>query len=79
LSPKGTIAFEELATAEKFTGALYIMGESFITDETFAVGEDIEYPAGTLVYYTVDGLWATFEGIRTDVATVEEVKVYLGI
>lgn len=79
LSPKGTIIFEELATAEKFTGALYVISESFKTDETFVVGEDIEYPAGTLVYYTVDELWATFDGIRADVATVEEVKVYLGI
>lgn len=79
LSPKGTIAFEELATAEKFTGALYVISESFVTDETFVDGEGIAYPAGTLVYYTVDGLWACFEGIRTDVATIEEVKAYLGI
>lgn len=79
LSPKGTINFEELATAEKFTGAMYVMNESFITDETFIIGEDIAYPAGTIVYYTVDGLWATFEGIRADVATIEEVKTYLGI
>ena len=79
LSPKGTIAFEELATAEKFTGALYVMGDSFVTDETFVEGEDVSYPAGTLVYYTVDGLWATFEGVKSDIATVDEVKSYLGI
>ena len=79
LSPKGTIVFEELATAEKFTGALYVMGDSFVTDETFVEGEDVSYPAGTLVYYTVDGLWATFEGVKSDIATVDEVKSYLGI
>ena len=79
LSPKGTIAFNELAMAEKFTGALYIVNESFITDETFVEGEDIAYPAGTLVYYTVDGLWACFDGVKSDVATVEEVKSFLGI
>ena len=79
LSPKGTITFEELVNAEKFTGSMYIMNESFITDETFVDGEDIAYPAGTIVYYTVDGLWACFEGVRADVATTEEVKAYLGI
>lgn len=79
LSPKGTLAFAELATAEKFVGALYVISESFTTDETFVEGEDIQYPAGTIVYYTVDGLWACFEGIRVDTATVDEMKNYLGI
>lgn len=79
LSPKGTIAFEALETAEKFTGALYVMNDSFVTDETFVEGDGIAYPAGTLVYYTVDGLWATFDGVKSDVATVDEVKSYLGI
>ena len=79
LSPMGTITFEELATAEKFTGALYVISESFVTDETFVEGEGVAYPAGTLVYYTVNGLWDCFDGVKTDVATVEEVKAYLGI
>lgn len=82
LSPKGTITFAELMAltdAEKFVGALYVISESFITDETFVEGEDIPYPAGTLVYFTVDGLWACFDGIRADVATVDEMKNYLGI
>lgn len=79
LSPKGTIDFEELATAEKFTGALYVMGDSFVTDDTFVEGDGVSYPAGTLVYYTVDGLWACFEGVKSDIATVDEVKSYLSI
>lgn len=79
LSPKGTITFAELATADKFTGALYVISESFTTDETFVEGEGVQYPAGTLVYFTVDGLWACFDGIRADVATVDEMKSYLGI
>ena len=82
LSPKGTITFAELMAltdAGKFTGALYVISEAFTTDETFVEGEDIQYPAGTLVYYTVDGLWACFDGIRVDVATVDEMKNYLGI
>ena len=79
LLPKGTVSFEELATVEKFTGYMYVVKDSFITDETFVDGEDVEYPAGTIVYYTVDGLWACFDGVKSDVATVEEVKSYLGI
>lgn len=79
LSPKGTVSFEEFATAEKFTGAMYVMSESFVTDETFIDGEDVAYPAGTIVYYTVDGYWACFDGVKSDVATIEEVKSYLGI
>lgn len=79
LSPKGTVAFDELATVEKFTGVMYVMSESFTTDETFTDGEDVQYPAGTIVYYTVDGYWACFDGVKSDVATVDEVKSYLGI
>ena len=79
LSPQGTISFDELATAEKFTGYLYLIDESFTTDETFAEGEDIQYPAGTLVYYTADGYWDCIDTFGTSVATVDEVKSYLGI
>ena len=79
LSPKGTITFVELETAEKFTGALYVISESFTTDETFMDGGDVQYPAGTIVYYTVDGKWACFDGVKSDIATVDEMKSYLGI
>ena len=79
LSPKGTLSFEELASAEKFTGYLYVVKDSFVTDDSFVEGAGVEHPAGTIVFYTVDGLWSCFEGINTDVATVEEVKSYLSI
>lgn len=79
LSPKGTVTFEELATVEKFTGYLYVMENSFTTDDTFTDGAGISYPAGTLVYYTVDGLWSCFDGFSAGVATVDEVKSYLDI
>jgi hypothetical protein len=78
-SPKGTVSFEDLATVNKFTGDLYVVEDSFITDSTFVDGEGVEYPAGTIVYYTVDGLWACFDGFRTDIATVSEVMNYLGL
>lgn len=79
LSPQGTISFEELATAEKFTGYLYLIDESFTTDETFVDGGDVQYPAGTLVYCTSSGLWACLDTFGSSVATVDEVKSYLGI
>lgn len=79
LSPKGTLTFNELATAEKFTGSLYVIEDGFTTDNTFIDGAGIEYPAGTIVYYTVDGYWACFDGVNSDVATVDEVKSYLNI
>lgn len=79
LSPKGTISFEELESSEKFTGYMYVVNESFTTDETFVEGAGTQYPAGTLVYYTSDGLWATFDGVNSDVATVDEVVEYLGL
>ena len=49
------------------------------SESIFVDGEDVQYPAGTIVYYTVDGLWACFDGVKSDVATVDEVKSYLGI
>ena len=79
LAPKGSLFFEELATADKFTGSLYVIKDSFTTDNTFTDGEGVLYPAGTLVYYTVDGLWACFDGVKSDIATIDEVKSYFGI
>jgi len=78
-SPQGTISFEELATAEKTTGYLYLIDESFTTDETFVEGENIQYPAGTIVYCTSSGLWACLDIFGSSVATVDEVKGYLDI
>lgn len=79
LSPKGTVSFSELATIDKFTGYMYVINESFTTDDTFAEGAGIEYQAGTIVYYTVDGKWACFDGLKSDIATVNEVIDYLDL
>lgn len=79
LSLQCTISFEELATVEKFIGYMYLINESFTTDETFTDGEGVQYPAGTLVYYTVNGLWSCLDTFGSSVATVDEVKSYLGI
>ena len=79
LSPKGTVSFEGLATVDKFTGYLYVVEDSFVTDNTFVDGEGVEYPAGTIVYYTVDGLWGCFAGLGMNIATVSEVTSYLGL
>lgn len=79
LSPQGTVSFEELATAEKFTGYMYLVDESFTTDETFVNGEGIQHPAGTLVYYTTNGLWACLDSFGSSAATVDEVVEYLGL
>lgn len=79
LSFKGTISFEELNTSDKFSGCAYIIKNGFTTDSTFLEGAGVEYPAGTIVYYTSDGYWACFDGFGSYVATVSEVKEYLGI
>lgn len=77
--PKGTVYFAELATIEKFTGYMYIVEDSFTTDDTFVEGAGVDYPAGTIVYYTVDNLWDCFDGIKTSIASVDEVKSYLAL
>ena len=77
--PMGTISFAELAAAEKATGFSYNINEDFTTDETFREGAGKLYTAGTNVYYTADGHWDCFGGYTTPIATVDEVKSYLGI
>lgn len=77
--PMGTIAFAELSTAEKAAGYVYNISDDFITDETFAEGSGKFYAAGTNVYYTAKGYWDCFGGAAPSLATVDEVKEYLGI
>lgn len=81
IHPKGTISFNELVSADKFTGVLYVIDDNFITDDTFVDGAGVEYSAGTMVYYTTDGKWDCFESsiFTANVATVDEVKSYLSI
>jgi hypothetical protein len=77
--PMGTILFSELATVDKLTGYVYNIKEDFMTDESFAEGSGKSYTAGTNVYYTANGEWDCFGGTSSPVATVEEIKDYLGI
>ena len=77
--PIGTIAFADLATAEKATGFTYNISDDFITDSSFAEGAGMMYTAGTNVYCRSDGLWDCFGGSTSPTATVEEVMSYLGI
>ena len=77
--PMGTISFSELATVEKAVGFSYNINENFKTDDTFREGADKFYNAGTNVYYTADGYWDCFGGAATQIATVAEVKDFLGI
>ena len=75
----GTISFSDLATAEKITGFSYNIRDDFVTDNSFAEGEGKTYNAGTNVYCRSDGLWDCFGGYAIPIATVNEVKSYLGI
>lgn len=77
--PMGTITFSELATAEKAVGFVYNISDDFVTDESFREGEGKSYTAGTNVYYTADGFWDCFGGSSQSIATLSEVKGYLGI
>ena len=75
----GTVSFSELETIEKAAGYVYNIDNDFITDDTFKEGSGKLYAAGTNVYYTADGYWDCFGGATLSIATVDEVKDYLGI
>lgn len=77
--PMGTISFAELATVEKTAGFTYNISDDFTTNDTFKEGAGKAYTAGVNVYYTADGYWDCFGGSASPVATVDEVKEYLGI
>lgn len=77
--PMGTISFSELATAEKATGFTYNIRDDFVTNADFAEGEGKPYTAGTNVYIRSDGLFDCLGGYAQPVASVDEVKTYLGI
>ena len=77
--PMGSITFSELANAEKASGYMYNVKDDFVTDNTFKEGSGMIYTAGTNVFYTEDGYWDCLGGSSSPVATVDEVKSYLGI
>ena len=77
--PMGTVLFAELASVEKATGYVYNISDDFVTDESFREGAGKPYTAGTNVYYCANGQWDCFGGASQSIATLSEVKDYLGI
>lgn len=77
--PMGTTTFSELNTIQKATGFVYNVSDDFVTDDTFIEGAGKSYTAGTNIYFTSDGLWDCLGGSTSSVASVDEVKTYLGI
>ena len=77
--PIGTITFVELESAEKVIGYVYNISDDFTTDDSFREGAGKSYTAGTNVYYTANGQWDCLGGAAPVVATVSEVREFLGI
>lgn len=77
--PMGTITFAELATAEKVTGYVYNISDDFVTTDDFREGAGKSYTAGSNVYITASGELDCLGGAAPVVATVSEVREYLGI
>ena len=76
LLPMGTITFAELSELSqemKKSGYMYNISDSFTTDETFKDGPSCVYPAGTNVYYTVDGYWDCLAGMFLTPENFEEI------
>lgn len=60
--PLGTITFSQLATATKFYGCLYIISDSYTTDNTFKV-PGLRIGANSIVYYGTDDKWDIVDGV----------------
>lgn len=67
-APQGTIPFSELSSIQKSVGYVYHISDEFTSDSTFKCGEGVYFPAGTNVYYTVDGYWDYFVGETLEVS-----------
>lgn len=65
LIASGTITFAELASAQKFNGAMYNISDDFVTDSTFKMGAGFAYSSATNVYWIEeDGKWDCLAGIN---------------
>lgn len=76
LLPMGTISFSELSELPdemKKAGYMYNISDSFTTNESFKDGASHKYPAGTNVYYTIDGYWDCFVGTFLTADDFEEI------
>lgn len=74
LVPMGTIAFEQLPTADITVNAMYNISNAFTSDDRFLDGGGVYYGAGSNVYYTVDGEWdvlaaSTVTGVKGNAET----------
>ena len=83
LKPKGTVTFANLPNISSVeTGAMYNISTAFTSvEKLFKDGGKIQYPAGTNVYKTEDGMWDCLGGelsdylMKADIDTaVEEAK-----
>ena len=72
LLPKGTIPFSQLPTSDNVAGHMYNIPDAFETDSRFKDGAGYAYPAGTNVYWTVDGKWDCLSGVLTMELTMAE-------
>ncbi|MFG6356323.1 MAG: tail fiber domain-containing protein [Acetatifactor sp.] len=72
LLPKGTIPFAQLPASDNMAGHMYNILDAFETDSRFKDGAGYAYPAGTNVYWTVDGKWDCLSGVLTMELTMAE-------
>lgn len=72
LLPKGTILFAQLPAINNVAGHMYNILDAFETDSRFKDGAGYAYPAGTNVYWTVDGKWDCLSGALTMELTMAE-------
>ncbi len=72
LLPKGTIPFAQLPASGNVAGHMYNILDAFETDFRFKDGAGYAYPAGTNVYWTVDGKWDCLSGVLTMELTMAE-------
>ena len=68
LKPKGTVTFANLPNIRSVeTGAMYNISTAFTSvEKLFKDGGKIQYPAGTNVYKTEDGMWDCLGGELSD-------------
>ncbi len=72
LLPKGTIPFAQLPASDNVAGHMYNILDAFESDSRFKDGAGYAYPAGTNVYWTVDGKWDCLSGVLTMELTMAE-------
>lgn len=72
LLPKGQISFSNIPTSGNEPGHLYDIANAFVSDTRFKDGAGYSYPAGTNIFWTLDGKWDVLYGKLTRELTQEE-------